>query len=35
MRLRVLDRHLSDLGEVAQQRDVKDEHAWGRVRITV
>ena len=28
MRLRMLDRYLSDLGEVAQQRDVKDEHAW-------
>ena len=27
MRLRMLGRYLSDLGEVAQQRDVKDEHA--------
>ena len=28
MRLRMLDRYLSDLGKVAQQCDVKDEHAW-------
>ncbi len=28
MRLRMLDRYLSDLGEVTQQSDIKDEHAW-------